>query len=144
MAYIEWEDSEGTGVLTPSYPAGPARRFQGWTPDVKPIGPHKVALGTGIRDQFAFRRDYLASFAVPGLAPSQLALYLRFRVYALSGCPFFVVCEDTDTSIYECRLAPDTEPELAMSDSAMLEYTMRLTVKNTAAEPLLCNYRMTP
>ncbi|MES2524032.1 MAG: hypothetical protein V4617_15100 [Gemmatimonadota bacterium] len=141
MASIEWEDATGYHTLTSNWPEGPARRFAGWSPTVKPIGPAKVALGTGRRYQYQFRRDHLTAFEMPGLIPSQFAEYLAFRVHALAGCDFYVICDDADANIYTCRLAPETEPELTMTDPQQLEYTMAVTVKNTANEPMLCNYR---
>jgi hypothetical protein len=141
MAYIEWEDAGGTNVLTPTYPAGPARRFREWVPDVKPVGPFKFSLGTGRRYQFQFRRDYQVSLTMPGLAPNQFTLFHDFKIFALSGCAFYVYCEDADNNFYSCRLAEGSEPELSMSDDKMIEYTLKLVVKNVDDAPMLCNYR---
>jgi hypothetical protein len=140
VAYIEWEDSDGTGVLTPSYPNGPARRFRNWTPAVVPVGPARYALGTGRRFLYEHRRDYRASFEVPGLKPTQHALVHRFVLHALKGCAFFVYTEDKNAATYECRLAEDGEPEYTFEDTQQLEYTVRVTVKNLAAAPMLCDY----
>jgi hypothetical protein len=141
MAYIEWTDEIGTGVLTPSYPDGPARRFRSWTPTYQPVGPATFDLGTGRRREFRFRVDQLASFEIPGILPSQHALYLRFRDWALRGCPFFVYCEDQDSNVYECRLAQETEPEMEMTDATLLEYTVRVVARSITGTPMLCNYR---
>ena len=141
MAYIEWEDDTGTHTLTPSYPAGPARRFRSWTPDVEPVGPFKYRLGTGVREQFQFRRDHKAKVVMPGIRPDQFEDYLLFRIHALSGCNFFVATEDAASNVYECVLAEGSVPTLEMSDAQMLEYTIELVAKNTAAAPMLCDYR---
>lgn len=149
MAYIEWTDDEGTGVLTPSYPATgvatkQARRFRNWTPVPMPVGPVRFALGTGRRFQFEHRRDYLASFEMPGLKPDlHFALVHRFILHALKGCEFYVYTEDANAATYECRLAEGAEPEFTMSDPQLLEYTLALRVKNLAAAPLLCDYTST-
>lgn len=141
MAYIEWDDADGTGVLTPHYPAGPARRFKDFTPDVQLIGPVRYGLGSAQRFPFVFREDQIASLAIPGLLPNQHALFLRFKTWALKGGTFFVYCEDADAHVYECRLAEDSMPEMRLTDAALLEYTVTVTIKNLSDAPLLCDYR---
>ena len=143
MAYIEWDDDDGTGTLVPSYPAttgNPSRRFRTWLPRTVYFGPHRHALGTGQRFQFVHRTDYLATFELPGIRPTQFDLWHRFREHALKGCTFFVVTEDAASRVYECLLAEGVEPELQMEDPSMLEYVMSITVKNIAAARMLCDY----
>lgn len=141
MAYIEWEDAQGTGTLGPSYPEGPARRFRGWTPNARGFGPHTYGLGTGRRFEFRFRIEQTATFQIPGILPSQFEDFLRFKLAALAGCPFLVVTEDADENIYECYLAPETVPELEQDDAQLLEYTATVVAMSADAAPMLCNYR---
>lgn len=140
MAYVEWTDDDGTGVLTPHYPNGPARRFRNWVPTVVPVGPVRHALGTGRRYQFEHRRDYRASFEIPGLRPDVHDLVLRFQLHALKGCEFWVYTEDKNAAAYFCRLAEGTEPALQFEDRQLLEYTISITARNLAAAQMLCDY----
>jgi hypothetical protein len=141
MGYIQFTDEVGSVTITSSYPAGPARRLRAWTPDVRTVGPRVFALGTGRPYEFAFRRDYTASFEIAGLLPSQHGDYHRFKVWALKGCVFDVYTDDEDSHYYECRIAPDTEPSLSLEDPAMLEYRLSVTVRSVANAPMICNYR---
>lgn len=141
MGYIEFVDEVGTVTLASSYPTGPARRFRNWTPDQNAFGPRVFALGTGRAYEFAHRRDYTASFEIPGILPSQHEDFIRFKVWAMKGCPFDVYCEDADNHYYECRIAPDTQPEMRLEDSAMLEYTISLSARAIINVPMICNYR---
>lgn len=145
MAYIEWEDDDGTGTLTSSYPAGgtasaQSRRFRSWTPKPVPVGPHRTGLGNGRRYQFQFRVDRRASFEIHGIKPTQFDMWERFRLHALKGCTFMVYTEDAAGRSYTCRIAEESEPELSFADSRMLEYTMSVTVTNVANAPMLCDY----
>jgi hypothetical protein len=141
MAYIQFTDEVGLVTLVPSYPAGPARRFRNWTPNVETIGPRTFALGTGRPYEFAFRRDYVASFEIPGILPSQHEDFMRFKVWAMKGCPFDVYTEDDTDAYYECRIAPNSEPEMSFEDTAMLEYAISVKVRSIANTPMICNYR---
>lgn len=141
MGYIEFIDEVGTVTLQSSYPAGPARRFRNWTPNQRAVGPRVFALGTGRPYEFAFRRDYTASFEISGILPTQHSDFLRFKVWAMKGGTFEVYTEDVDSHYYECRIAPDSEPSLQLEDSVMLEYVISVTARNIAGTPMICNYR---
>lgn len=141
MAYITFTDEVGSVTLTPSYPSGPARRFRNWTPDAKPVGPRVFALGTARPYEFRFRTDYIASFEIPGILPSQHEDFMRFKLWALKGCSFEVYTEDSADRYYECRIAPETEPSIQLEDNAMLEYTISLTARAITNVPMICTYR---
>lgn len=141
MGYITFTDEVGAVTLQSSYPDGPARRFRNWTPDAKAIGPRVFALGTARPYEFRFRTDYTASFEIPGILPSQHEDFMRFKLWAMKGCIFEVYTEDSDNHYYECRIAPETEPQMQLEDSAMLEYAISVSVRTLAGTPMICNYR---
>lgn len=141
MGYIQFTDEIGAVTLQSSYPAGPARRLRNWTPNVITVGPRVFSLGQGRPYEFAFRRDYIASFQIPGILPSQHEDFMRFKVWALKGCLFDVYTDDADNHFYECRIAPETEPTMEMEDSSMLEYTVSVTARSVTNQPMICNYR---
>lgn len=141
MGYIQFTDEAGSVALTPSYPAGPARRFRNWTPSTNSVGPRVFSLGTGRAYEFSFRRDYTASFEIPGILPSQHEDFMRFKTWVMKGGIFEIYTEDSNNSYYECRIAPDTEPEMEMEDSTMLEYTISVVARSIANSPMVCDYR---
>jgi len=138
MASIAFNDGS-SATLSNGAPA-PLDRFSGWTPDIDPVGPTDAALGTGITFHWAFRNDYLASLELPLLPASMLAVALRLKRHLLNGGTCTVTTGDGLSNVYTCRLAPGSVPELGYTDRQLVEYTLKLRLKNTAAAPLLCLY----
>jgi hypothetical protein len=134
--YLAFEDDIGEAALVAGVPV-----LNGWRPDVDKIGDAVERLSDGTRYLFQFRRDYLAEFTVPLLAPSQLTVALRLKEHLLDGGTVTVITSDRDFSAYDCILAPGTEPAVEFADPAVLDYAFRVTLKNTADVPLLARYR---
>jgi hypothetical protein len=138
MASIAFNDGSAA-TLTNGKPA-PLDRFANWTPDVDPIGPRDTALGTGIDFHWNFRTDYLASLELPYISPADHAVALRLKKHLETGGTATLTTGDGASNVYTVRIAPGTRVQLEYADRAMVEYTLKLTVKNTAAAPLVCLY----
>jgi hypothetical protein len=137
---IAFTDGTGAATLTNGKPV-PGDRFASWTPNTDPIGPMDAALGTGITFHWNFRTDYLASFELQHIPNGSLAIAQRLKAWLEKGNTATVNTGDAFASSYTVRIAPGARIELEMmGDRRLLEYTLRLTVKNTAAAPLLCVY----
>jgi hypothetical protein len=138
MASISFND--GSAATLENDAPEPFDRFSGWTPDIDPVGPTDAALGTGISFHWTFRNDYLASLELPFLQASTLAVALRLKRHLLNGGTCTVTTGDNGSNVYTCRLAPGSAPEIEYTDRRMVEYTLKLRLKNTAAAPLVCIY----
>jgi hypothetical protein len=129
VSSIVWFDSVGVGVLTNLKPV-PGDRFTGWTPDVMPIGPSVVGLGTGVTHRYNFRRDDLVSFEIDKIPDTELSLVKRLKYHLMNGGE---VQLDTDRALASeygtCILAPDTVPQIDFSDRQNTEYTISLQLK---------------
>lgn len=142
MSAVSWTDGTGSATLASSWPA-PGNRFKNWVPFNVPIGEGAHGLGDGMRYQFRFRTDYGARFEIPGIQRTDVDLAIRLQEHLLSGGIVTVTTNDASSREYtECCLAPETQPELELTDSGMIEYTMRLAVINVAVSPtaMLCEY----
>ncbi len=138
MASIAFTDPTGAATLTPF---GTLPNFQGWTPlPPRVIGPRSTALGTGIDDVFSFRTDYGASFGVAPLAPVQLTVATRLILHLLSGGSCTVTTSDVAARVYTCTLFPGSEPEIELVDALTMDYALRLTLRNSSAAAMLCDY----
>lgn len=137
---IAFTDGIGAATLTNGKPA-PADRFASWTPDQDSVGPRDAALGTGTTFHWSHRVDYLASFMLEHIPNTSFATVLRLKAWLEAGNTATVNTGDQFSNSYTVRLAPGTRLELEMmGDRRLLEYSLKLTVKNTAAAPLLCVY----
>lgn len=140
MASIEFTDSSGVArVLSNQYPVRPGRQLLGFVPSARPIGPTRVRPGSGIVRRYRHRTDHLASFTIPGLAPSQLEIAQQLCLHLLNGESATLVTDDAADRRYTIRLAPDTEPSISGPDDKY-EYAFSMTALNTALAPMLCVY----
>lgn len=142
MGYIDFTDESGNAQVTNGLTL-PGRRFSNWTPDTVRIADRRTALGSGITYEYLYRQDYVASFQIENIPVTDLPTVIRFKNWAMKGCEFYVYTEDTQNRFYLCRLRPDTEPTLEMSDRTTLEYTLSMEVMSAAQPPELlhCTYR---
>jgi hypothetical protein len=137
MASIQFTDGVGAVTLQSAWPS-PANRFATWRPFARPIGEGAHALGTGMRYQWVFRTDYGAAFELRGIANTDVDLAMRLQAHLISGGTITVNTADLGSRSYAtCCLAPDAEVELDGPDPVTLEYTVRLTVIDVSAAPVL-------
>jgi hypothetical protein len=132
--YIEWTDAVGLARLTCLVPV-----LSGWTPDVDPIGPAAVALGSGTTYRFRFRTDYPVRFVFPYLTPLQITEVLRLKSWLMDGNSVTLFTGDLAARIYTVKLRPDTTPEITQ-DPENLEFSLALEVINTTGLPLLASW----
>lgn len=125
-------------VLTNSKPH-PADRLGNWMPDPQSIASRATGLGTGLIHAWVFRTDYLASFELAGIPYTSLDTMQRLKLHAENGGTMVVNVGDGQ-HIYTCTLAPETKVAWEFSDRRMLEYTLTMTIRNTAAERMLHGY----
>lgn len=142
MGYIDFTDENGNAQVTNGLTA-PGRRFANWTPDTVRIADRRTALGSGITYEYLYRQDYVASFQINNIPVTSLPTVIRWKNWAMKGCGFTVVTEDTQSRTYQCYLRPGTEPEIEMSDSTTLEYSLTVEVMSAERPPELleCTYR---
>jgi hypothetical protein len=136
---IDFTDATGAATLTNGKEA-PFDRFAGWRSWKKGIGPSDVAAGTGRTFHWNFRNDQLAFFELPMIPMDSLDVVERLQYHLETGGEVTVTVGDEAEHVYVCVIAPGTEVEYEQTDAQELEYTLRLTLKNTAAAPLLCSW----
>lgn len=128
ISSLTWTDDDGTETLSNGKP-GVATRFADWVVRRKPIGPASVGLGTARIYRFEFRRDQIASFSINAIPESEMEKIVRLQYHLLSGGEIELVGDRALASEFATsQLAPDIEPSLEQSDSAMREYTLSLTL----------------
>lgn len=126
LASISFTDALGVVSVTNTLPE-PGDRFANWTPDAMAIGPAAVGLGNGLIYQWPFRDDYLVSLELPAIPNTEFDKLLRLQTHLLDGYLVAVACENVMASTFAiCGLAPETVPEIEMTDSTNLEYTFRV------------------
>lgn len=123
--YIEWTDTVGLARLTCLVPV-----LSGWTPDVDPIGPAAVGLGSGTTYRFRFRTDYPVKFTFPYISPLQMTEALRLKSWLMDGNSVTLFTGDLGARIYTVKLRPDTTPQI-VQDPENLEFSLALEVINT-------------
>lgn len=134
--YVTFTDDVGAAVLYANVPT-----LGNVAPDVVKIGDGVEALANGARYFFEFRRDYLAEVTVAPLGPNQLVTALRLKEHLLEGGTCTLMTGDKDYAVYTCRLAPGTDPVVALTDRQTLDYEFRAVLKNTADAALTVRYR---
>jgi hypothetical protein len=136
---ITFTDGTGAATLTNGKPV-PGDRLAGWMPNRAAAAEHAVSLGTGAVSEFAFREDYLASFALPYIPASSLATLLRFKRWAEAGGTFVVNTGDSSSNSYTCTIQPGTEVSIERPDPGFTEYTLRAVARNASAAVMTCLY----
>lgn len=141
---IAFTDSIGSATLTNGKPT-PADRFTDWTPISPPEESAVHGLGTGTRHQWLFRQDYGASFSLDKIPVAELDVAMRLLRWLATGGSVTVNTGDRIARVYTAKAFPGwTIPEgPELTDKRLLEYTLALKLKNTAAVDMLCNYGMT-
>lgn len=140
MASIDFTDSTGAATLESPMPS-PGDRFANWTPFPVPVADRKWGLGNAQPHQFAYRTDYRASFEIRNLDAEDMPVVDRLIRHLSDGGQVTVNTDDVNAAVYTCYLAEDTVPELSFADADLIEYTLALVLTNTAAQPMLCQYR---
>lgn len=143
-ATITFTDTTGAATLQSPVPS-PGDRFGNWTLDVDDVGPRAHELGSGIAHQFVFRTDYVARFEVRYLTAGQLAVAHRLKRHLTggdnaTGGSCVVNTDDAANRSYTCRLREGTTPSLQLTDTKLMEWTLTLDLKNTAAAAMVCDY----
>jgi hypothetical protein len=115
-------------------------RLFNWTPDVDDIAARRAGLGTGTTYQEIYRTDYLASFTMPGIQPSELSTTMRLKRHLSSGGTMIVATNDTSGTTYNVKMRPDTLPTIRLDNPRTMEYALDVVVINTSAVPLVALY----
>jgi hypothetical protein len=136
---IAWTDDTGSETLTNGKPT-PADRFAAWKHWRPPVGPVDVAVGTGRIFHWSFREEHLASFELRHIPMASLAKLERLKIHLETGGEVTLTTGDAGSHTFTCVLAPGTTVEYDQADPQLLLYTLQLTLKNTAAGPLLCSW----
>jgi hypothetical protein len=134
---LEFEDAEGFETLNNGYPA-PGDRFAAWHTMSPIVGPEDEALGSGTLYVWEFRADYLASFELRDIPQSQVAVAMRLIRHLNRAGEVTVNTGDVDDRIYVCQKAKESKPDLGPPDPRTLRRTLKLTLRNTEQEDLLC------
>ena len=116
-------------------------RFNNWQPSSIPIGATCPRLGSGLRDFFQYREDYMASFEIT-VRPNAVWNLLQLQQTLLQGLPITVNLQDTASSSYTCILAPGAKPTITL-DRVTLDYSMTMKLLNTSIGHMVCLYEAT-
>lgn len=135
MAKITFTDDVGTATLQSAQPA-PANRFRNWVPITRPIGTSLPRQSDGHLYTFTTRIQYGASFELHGISGigvgSMVEIADRLRYWLMAGGECHVYTEDYAGDQYDCTLMPDSQIQIRLEDSALLEYMMSLSLINIA------------
>lgn len=146
MAYITFTDGTGAAQLDNglrSVAGGVGSRFRNWSPDQRPVGASRTALGTGQRVMFPFRTDYTAKFELPEIPQTTMDIMLRLKSWLENGNTCAVYTEDTSSRSYAtCGLVEGGQISLKRTSDQDLVWTISLDVVNLAGSPgqMLCVY----
>jgi hypothetical protein len=124
-------------TLTNGYPA-PGDRFAGWQMDSPLKGVEAEALADGTLHVFEFHAKYHASFELRDIPQDQVAVALRLIRHLNRGGEVTVNTGDADANVYVCQKVAGSSPELGKPDPRTLRRTLKLTLRNTEDEDLLC------
>jgi hypothetical protein len=138
VAKIDFTDGTGAATLESATPS-PGNRFRNWLPDDAPIGPSVPTLADATIHLWEFRKDYLASFEVPGLTMSQLVIAGRLKIHLMSGGSITITTNDSAARVHTAKLAPGTVPTISGPDENW-EYTFSMVARNTSSATMLCVY----
>lgn len=137
---IAWTDGAGAASLTNGKPV-PSDRFSGWTPGSLAIIAEVDALATGQPFPFVYRNDATATFSLEKIPNSSQATVLRLIRWLESGGVVTVNTGDASSRSYtSCYLPKGARPSFTLSDRRTLEYTLTLTLLNTAGTDMLAIY----
>lgn len=139
MSSIAFTDGIGAATLQNAMPF-PGNRFANWTPDLMELADVEDNLGTGVPSKFLFRSDYVATFEVPYLKATDLAIAMRLKAWLTGGGSCTVTTNDTLGNVYTCTLVAKSTPVIELADAREREYRLKLQLRNSAAAPLLCVY----
>jgi hypothetical protein len=134
---IEWDDDEGSATLTNGYPA-PGDRFRGWETSSPLKGVEAETLADGTLHVYEFHVKYVASFELPYIPQDQWRNAMRLIRHLNRGGEVTVNTGDVEANIYVCQKVMGTEPELGKPDPVTLRRTLKLTLRNTEQEDMLC------
>jgi hypothetical protein len=133
-ANIQFNDGPGNNMV-----ACTAMRFSNWSPDAEDIGPSPVALGTGNSYKFIERTDYTATFDLDHIPPLSMNTVMRLKRWLESGGQITVNTQDLYLNSYTCVLKPKGKVTWKY-DKKLMEYSVSVAVKNTAAAYMRCIY----
>lgn len=140
---LTWTDDFGFAELTNGMPE-PGDRFSGWTHlTTEAKGGARVsavALGTGLTYTWDHRVDYGAKFSLAYIANADQVLCARLKLHLEGGGTVTVNTGDSDDNSYDCTIWPGSEVSLGPPDKKDLKLTVSLSVRNTAADFMLCTY----
>lgn len=137
MASITWSG----GTLANVWLGTPASRFNGFEPDVNPVGQLRELLADGDTRMWLYRSDYIAEFQIRDISNTSLALCLALKLHLMTGGVVSVAMEDLDDNVYaNCGRAPGTTIERPKLDPATMRYSMTLALRNRDNAPLLARY----
>lgn len=137
---IAWTDGVGATTLTNGKPV-PADRFSNWTPASPTVKAEADSLATGQPFPFVFLQMYTVSFSLDKIPQTSQAGAMRLIRWLEAGGVVTVNTGDAATRSYaSCYLLKGTHPTFTLSNPRNLEYTLSLTLINTAAADLLAQY----
>ncbi len=143
-ASIAFTDGTGAATLSNglgSVADGAASHFTAWTPENRPNGAKRWALGTGAMYFFRFRTDYVAKFELREIPVTSLDVALRLQEWLRRGNTCAVTTGDTSARVYSnCCLAEGSDVEISQADPIEQTFTMRFVLVNLSAAAMLCTY----
>jgi hypothetical protein len=137
MASIDFND--GAARTLSNGLSGAFGRFRAWLPSAPFVGARHHALGSGTPYAYQFRPDDVASFAIEELTAAMLDTATRLQRHLRNAGVITINTTDSANRVYTATLAEGGDVTLE-GPNQYYRYTLKLTVRNTAAAPLLCTY----
>jgi hypothetical protein len=133
---IEFNDGSAA-ELTNGYPA-PGDRFAAWTTDSPLKSVEAETLADGTLHVFEFHAKYLATFELRHIPQDQVGTAMRLIRHLHRGGEVTVNTGDSLDNVYTCQKEMGGKCELGAPDPVTLRRTLKLTLRNTEEEDLLC------
>jgi hypothetical protein len=134
---LEWDDDQGAGTLTNGYPA-PGDRFAAWETDSPLMGVEAEALADGTLHVFEFHVKYVATFELRDIPQDQWRLAMRLVRHLNRGGEVTVNTGDSEGNTYTCQKLKGSQPSLGKPDPNTLRRTLKLTLRNTDTDDMVC------
>jgi hypothetical protein len=134
---LEWDDDQGAGTLTNGYPA-PGDRFAGWEMDSPLQSVEAETLADGTVHVFEFHAKYHVTFELRDIPQDQVASALRLIRHLNRGGEVTVNTGDAASRTYTCQKVKGSQPSLGKPDPNTLRRTLKLTLRNTDTDDMVC------
>lgn len=134
-AIFTFTDATGAATLSEWAPSI-GTRLSAYVPATTPIGQRRTLLATGAPRMWRYRTDETAIVELRLIPVASLPLVTRLVAHLLNGGTCGLDTGDGTHTYATLALAPESTPELRLTDPKGKRYTLTLRLLNVAATPV--------